>query len=63
MGVYSLPKFRHGVCSGVIELRPNFWISFKGESVVDLIIYCGAVAGAVTWGRDTPDPLYFTSSL
>jgi hypothetical protein len=51
------------VCSGVIELRPNFWISFKGESVVDLIIYCGAVAGAVTWGRDTPDPLYSTSSL
>lgn len=52
--VYSLPKFRHGVCSGVIELRLNFWISFKGESVVDLIIYCGAVAGEVTWGRDTP---------
>lgn len=31
----------------------NFWISFKGESVVDLIIYCGtAVAGGgnhVAW--------------
>jgi hypothetical protein len=50
MGNNSLPKFRHGVCSGVIELQLNFWISFKGESVVDFIIYCGAVAGAVTWG-------------
>lgn len=58
-GGNSLPKFRHGVCSGVIELRLNFWISFKGESVVDFIISCGAVAGAVTWGRDTPSHLLF----
>jgi hypothetical protein len=43
----------------------NFWISFKGESVVDLIIYCGAVwlVRVVTWGGGIHAPSRVSSGL
>jgi hypothetical protein len=40
----------------LLRLQLNFWISFKGKSVVDLIIYCGAVVaeGPDHVGGDSP---------
>lgn len=42
----------------LLRLQLNFWISFKGESVVDLIIYCGAAvadeANHVEWAVIDP---------
>lgn len=49
----------------LLRLQLNFWISFKGESVVDLIIYCGAVvaseANHVEWA--VVDPILYSLSL
>ena len=34
----------------LLRLQLNFWISFEGKSVVDLIIYCGAVVAGGSRG-------------
>lgn len=53
----------------LLRLQLNFWISFKGESVVDLIIYVAQLwlvgmwlVGRITCDGDSPLDLYFLTT-